>query len=333
MSSPDTRAALAALGAARTMIGRLDPSRRPEELAADLIAAWVSVEDALRMLIGGSAATGTELVRDARQRQLLTFEQANALAAFHAARERLRDAGYRPDAADLAAARAAIASLDGPLAPSATVDSPPVAPPLQPPAAAHFTPPPAMPSITTPPYQPRARRVGWRLILAVLFVAGLGAAAYYWFGGPRRAAVMNLAITEFDRGDTAAAAHDFRRALLIDPSYALPHVYLARMARDVGNLPLADEELQLAITADPTNALALREMGAYLFISHNYELARKFYVRAVAANPEDLVAQGDLGCTLIKLGRVDEGERWITRAGPGRWTTCVTGSAPPDPAP
>jgi len=328
VSSTETRAALAALGAARTMIGRLDPSRRPEELTADLIAAWVSVEDALRKLIGGSAATGTDLVRDARQRQLLTFEQANALAAFHAARERLRDAGYRPDAADLAAARAAIAALDGSLAPP-----PAAAPPLQPPAAAHPAPPPAMPSITTPPDEPRARRVGWRTILVALVVAGVGAAAYYWFGGPRRAAVMNLAITEFDRGDTAAAAHDFRRALLIDPSYALPHVYLARMARDVGNLPLADEELQLAITADPTNALALREMGAYLFTSHNYELARKFYVRAVAANPEDLVAQGDLGCTLIKLGRVDEGERWITRAGPGRWTACVTGSTPPDPAP
>ncbi len=323
MSSTETRAALAALGAARTMIGRLDPSRRPEDLAADLIAAWVSVEDALRQLIGGSAATGTDLVRDARQRQLLTFEQANALAAFHAARERLRDAGYRPDAADLAAARAAIAALDGSLAPPPAAASPP----------GIRASPPAMPPMLPPSDEPRARRVGWRTILVALVVAGVGAAAYYWLGGPRRAAVMNLAITEFDRGDTAAAAHDFRRALLIDPSYALPHVYLARMARDVGNLPLADEELQLAITADPTNALALREMGAYLFTSHNYELARKFYVRAVAANPEDLVAQGDLGCTLIKLGRVDEGERWITRAGPGRWTACVTGSTPPDPAP
>lgn len=323
------------------MIGRLDPTRRPEELAADLIAAWVSVEDALRQLIGGSAAAGTELVRDARQRQLLTFEQANALAAFHAARERVRDPGYRPDAADIAAARIAMAALDGSLAPPpAAAAAVPSAPPPPPLAAAHTITPPGMrtsplgmPEMVPSPAGPRSRWARWRTIIGFIVVAGVGAAAYYWFGGPRRAAVMNQAITEFDRGDTAAAAHDFRRALLIDPSYALPHVYLARMARNAGNLPLADEELQLAITADPTNALALREMGAYLFTSHNYELARKFYVRAVAANPEDLVAQGDLGCTLIKLGRVDEGERWITRAGPGRWTACVTGTLPPDPTP
>jgi tetratricopeptide (TPR) repeat protein len=71
-------------------------------------------------------------------------------------------------------------------------------------------------------------------------------------------------------------------------------------------------------------------MGAYLYQVGSYDLARKFYVRAVSANPDDPASMGYLGCTLIRLGRIDEGERWITRAGPGVWTSCVSASTPPD---
>jgi hypothetical protein len=65
-------------------------------------------------------------------------------------------------------------------------------------------------------------------------------------------------------------------------------------------------------------------MGAYLLTAGNYELARRFYVRAVQADPSDKTAQGYLGCALIRLGRVDEGRRWVTRAGPGTWSSCGT---------
>ncbi|HEX7939935.1 MAG TPA: hypothetical protein VF483_13185, partial [Gemmatimonadaceae bacterium] len=52
-------------------------------------------------------------------------------------------------------------------------------------------------------------------------------------------------------------------------------------------------------------------------------LARRFYVRVVEAAPEDSAAQGFLGCTLLKLGRTDEGNRWLERAGPGTWRACI----------
>ena len=93
-----------------------------------------------------------------------------------------------------------------------------------------------------------------------------------------------------------------------DPKTPLPHIYLARMAREVGNFTLATQELQLALEADPTNAIALREMGANLLTQGNYELARRFYVRAVQADPTDKTSQGYLGCTLMRLEPRDRGD-------------------------
>ena len=321
MSAGDGSPAAVALAAARAAIARVDSARHPEDVAADLLDAWTAVEQWLRTLLGGSAAGGTELVREARQRQILTFDQANALAAFHAARERTHEAGYHPTDDDVAAARQAMASLDVPAERGAAL-------PPTPPGGTRRS--PLMPEFAPPSAPARSRARLWTA-LVVLVVAGvIGGAAYYWFGGPRRNVVVNRAIAEFDAGNRDSAAADFRRVLLIDPRYVVAHVYLARIARDAGNMPAANQELQLALTADPTNALALREMGAYLYQLGNYDLARKFYVRAVAANPDDPASMGFLGCTLIRLGRIDEGERWITRAGPGVWTSCVGASTPPD---
>jgi Flp pilus assembly protein TadD len=107
----------------------------------------------------------------------------------------------------------------------------------------------------------------------------------------------------------------------------LAHVFLARMAREVGNFTLSSQELQLALQADPSNAAALREMGANLLAQGNYELARRFYVRAVQADPTDKTAIGYLGCTLMRLNRVQEGTNFVNRAGPGPWSNCTP--APP----
>jgi hypothetical protein len=46
----------------------------------------------------------------------------------------------------------------------------------------------------------------------------------------------------------------------------------------------------------------------------------------VKADPADRLSQGFLGCSLIRLGRTDEGMRWIQRAGSGTWTSCASGA-------
>jgi tetratricopeptide (TPR) repeat protein len=100
-------------------------------------------------------------------------------------------------------------------------------------------------------------------------------------------------------------------------------VYLARMAREAGNLNTANSEAVTAVRLGPTNAVALRELASVSFAQQNYDAARRFYARAVQADPSDKLATGFLGCSLIRLGRIDEGNRFLQRAGPGAWSGCA----------
>ena len=51
----------------------------------------------------------------------------------------------------------------------------------------------------------------------------------------------------------------------------------------------------------------LRRYGHHAYENGDYEMARRFYVRAVRLDPEnqDPQAQSELGCALLKLGRTD----------------------------
>ena len=104
---------------------------------------------------------------------------------------------------------------------------------------------------------------------------------------------------------------------------AATHVLLARRARELNDLVTANREAVTAVQLAPDNGAALRELASTLFLQQNYNGARTFFTRAVKADPADRLSQGLLGCSLIRLGRTDEGMRWIQRAGSGTWTSCV----------
>jgi cytochrome c-type biogenesis protein CcmH/NrfG len=78
-----------------------------------------------------------------------------------------------------------------------------------------------------------------------------------------------------------------------------------------------------AVRLGPENGAALRELATIAFVQQNYTGARTFYTRAIKADPGDRVSQGYLGCALIRLGRAEEGMRWVQRAGSGSWSSCV----------
>jgi tetratricopeptide (TPR) repeat protein len=323
------RQALAALDAARPSIARLDRSRHPEELAADLIEAWGGVETALRSMIGGSPMSGQTLIREARQRQLITFDQANALAAFHAARERAQDTSYQPNEADINVAREGFLKLEASLMAPPATDPPAVAP-----GEAMSTRGLRASPLGSPQAVPLPRRgmPKWLPVVAVLVIAAVAVGSWLLFfrGGSSE---LDQGVAYWQRGQRELAVAEFSRAARDNPKDALPHVYLSRMAREVGNMTLAGQEASLAVKAEPDNAVALREMAAYLLATSNYELSRRFYVRALQANPDDRMAQGFLACTLIKLGRHDEAMRWMNRAGQGSWSSCMQGMAPPGSMP
>jgi tetratricopeptide (TPR) repeat protein len=89
-----------------------------------------------------------------------------------------------------------------------------------------------------------------------------------------------------------------------------------------------------AVSLGPTNSLALRELASVSFAQQNYDGARRFYLRAVQADTSDRLALGYLGCSLVRLGRVAEGMKFIQRAGSGSWTSCAPapGAVPGSPS-
>ncbi len=127
MTAGSQRAALDAIHSARPIIARLSMARDSEDLAADLIEAWTATETGLRSLVGGSSLTGQMLIRELRQRHFLSLEQANALAEFHAARERAARVDYKPTEGDVNASRDAFLKLEAGLMgepPAAAVPTP-----------------------------------------------------------------------------------------------------------------------------------------------------------------------------------------------------------------
>jgi tetratricopeptide (TPR) repeat protein len=321
VSTTEQREARAALDVARPAVARLDSTRGSEDLAADLIDIWGAVESALRSLVGTTILTGQALIREARQRQLISFDSANGIAEFQAVNERVHNTSYRPTDADVSAARNAFAKLDAALLANSTSEFARPAPAAFPPAtAAAATPAPDTVPVRVGPPPRRIPLWAYAALAGVMTVVIVVLLVVRRGGG---SSSLQQGVDAYTRGQREVAVNAFNKAVRENPKDALPHVYLARMAREVGNLTLASQELQLALEAEPSSGIALREMGANLLTQGNYELARRFYVRAVEADPTDKTAQGYLGCTLMRLNRATEAVSWLNRAGAGPWSNCT----------
>jgi Tfp pilus assembly protein PilF len=177
------------------------------------------------------------------------------------------------------------------------------------------------------------------IVLAILIVGG----GVYWYEG--RSAIpsdVQKAIAEYQAGQHEAAWGDFSRAARQHPQLVLPHLYLARLAREQGDFATAGNELKTALQLEPGNAVALRELGAFFLArgtqfanqgrpdlaEADYDAARRNFVKSLTIAPTDRDAQGWLGCTLARLGRTQEAASWIGRAGAGPWSVCVAPTAP-----
>jgi tetratricopeptide (TPR) repeat protein len=323
VTDPGRQVALGSLQGARSALARLSPGRDPEDTAADLIEVWVGIETSLRALLNGSTLSGQELIREVRKREMLTLTQAHALLDFLSVRERLNDHSYRPTQSDIEAARHAVWQLDAGLSsPRASTAAAPVAAAAPPPA--NDRPVESASSRRQWPGQETFERLPtWAWIVIAVAALGLASMAvlYGARGGGGDLADARRALRE---GRREAARAEFERAARENPREAEPHLFLARMSRDDGDYATARREAEAAIRAEPRNALAHREMGTVLYTTGNYELARPFFVRALNLAPGDNTTQGLLGCTLVQLGRRDEGIRFLNRAGSGPWSTCAS---------
>src|SRR2546423_9456051 len=180
MSPQSTQAALASLNGARPVLAHFDQPRSAEDLAADIIDLWSGVESALQTLVGNSSLSGQQLIRAARQAELITLDQAHSLLEFLAARDRANRTSYKPTQADGDAAVDGFRALEGALSGGASTSAssrsgstgptpaaytprfrpagkPPPAPPAPQPCSAH--PPPTSGRAYRPPPAHAGRQV------------------------------------------------------------------------------------------------------------------------------------------------------------------------------
>ena len=314
MTTPNQRSAQNALNPVRPIIARLDVSRHPEDLAADLIEGWNGTEIALRSLLGGSALSGQILIRELRQREMLSLGQTHALMEFLAARERAGRTDYRPTPADVAAARHGFQELEAALSGPVTAEAP---------IAAGYVPAPVdTTNVVVTDRNRRGPMLGIGL-LVLLLLALAGWYAWSWTSSRRTdGSVTAEGAALLQAGRRGEARRAFEDAAREHPRAAGPHIYLGRMAREDGDFNAASEELRRAIELEPDNYLAHREMGSFLFTRGRFDEASRFYQRAVERNPEDRLAMGYLACSLARLGRMDAAIRFFDRAGPGDWSNC-----------
>ena len=397
MSPQNSQAALAALNGVRPVLAHFDTPRSAEDLAADIIDLWTGVERSLQALVGVSTLTGQQLIRAARQAEVITLDQAHALLELLAARDRANRTSYKPTQADgdaavdgfktfesgltgaTAAKPAAPASpaqaaytprKSAPVAPSRPAPPPQPASPYAPPSqGGGYRQPPAYAARSTagPPTieMPgsfasegaaaiagsaggggigrtavqravaaadsgggRFPKLSTPVWIGILVVILLGAGGYLFFARGSSSGSLTAGIDALNNGQYERARGEFAKAVNSDPGSAIPHVFLARVARQESDLATARAQLDTALRLDPKNAVALREMGLILFASRQYDLARRFFVRAVQANPQDRASQGYLGCAMMRLNRVQEGTKWISGAGTGAWQACLQPPAP-----
>ena len=398
MSPQNTPGALASLNGVRPVLAHFETPRSAEDLAADIIDLWTGAEGALQALVGNSSLTGQQLIRAARQAEVITLDQAHSLLEFLAARDRANRTSYKPTQADGDAAVDGFRALESALTGAAPVKRPtpssplqaaytprqqrPATPPPPPPVSPYAPPsagggyrqPPAYagrkmagpPTIElpgafmsegpgtgkTPPTsggvgrgqvehalaaaQSRSvfQRVSTPAWIAIAAVNVLIVGGFLLFGrGSSNGDNLTTGIDAMRNGQLERARGEFAKAVKADPNAATPHVFLARLSRDQGDLATARAELDTALRLDPSNAIALREMGLVLFSSRQYDLARRFFIRSVQANPQDRAAQGYLGCSLMRVNRVQEGTNFINKAGNGPWTSCLAPATTAPPAP
>src|SRR5437016_11965330 len=100
MSPQNSQAAIASLNDVRPVLAHFETPRSAEDLAADIIDLWTGAERALQALVGNSSLTGQQLIRAARQAEVITLDQAHSLLEFLAARHRANRTSYKPTQAD-----------------------------------------------------------------------------------------------------------------------------------------------------------------------------------------------------------------------------------------
>lgn len=117
-----------------------------------------------------------------------------------------------------------------------------------------------------------------------------------------------------DTGNTPAVLPEIERALHLAPSSALAHIAAARHFTFTGEFPRAIVEARLALDLDPLSQDTGNQVGAWLMYSGEPAAATEVFRRLTESFPLDVYARDNLGLSLVRQGRFDEGLPHLLKA-------------------
>lgn len=105
---------------------------------------------------------------------------------------------------------------------------------------------------------------------------------------------MSLGVAEYNMGNRAEAIKQFQKAAALAPDNAIAFYDLSLAHRQSGELQQAQTEMEKAIHFDPT-AQKYGALGSLLLFEGKYDQAVEMELKAIALDPKNYVAYGNLG--------------------------------------
>ncbi|MYA17823.1 MAG: tetratricopeptide repeat protein, partial [Gammaproteobacteria bacterium] len=126
-----------------------------------------------------------------------------------------------------------------------------------------------------------------------------------------------LGIALYQRGRFRPAVDSMIRALGIEPDlpYALSlRLFSGHSLRELGDIPAAGRQYELAVDIEPENREALNYLAASLSELKRYEEAHERYLELIELDADNAVAHASHGVVLHHLGRNAEALARVERA-------------------
>lgn len=131
---------------------------------------------------------------------------------------------------------------------------------------------------------------------------------------PRRQATFYvLAKVKNLKGDKEGALAAMQKAIDLDPEIGEPHFFYGLLLFDSGKVKEGVEAIKLAakLGREPINGDEARVVGGYLSDAEEYELAIKYFLKALIFNPDDAESRLKVGLTYYFAGQMEPAKRFI----------------------
>jgi tetratricopeptide (TPR) repeat protein len=123
--------------------------------------------------------------------------------------------------------------------------------------------------------------------------------------------------------DWTAAEKGFKRALSLNPQYAVAHHWYADFLTALGRFAEADAEIRRALELEPLSIIIHRDVAWHLFFQRRYADAVSHLRETLRLDPAYVPARTLLGRALVEQGEYAEALRELNEAASGRPTPAL----------